>query len=99
MDVFRSHPWPGNVRELEHAIEHAVILCQSEIISRQDLPQDLLDTMQCSNKSVTAIPATSLSPQNNLTLEEAMVMAGGNKTHAARLLGISRRTVYRHLDT
>ena len=77
------------------AIEHAVILCRSEINSRQDL----LETMQYSNKSVTAIPATSLSPQNNLTLEEAMEMAGGNKTNAARLLGISRRTIYRHLDT
>ncbi len=99
MDVFRSHTWPGNVRELEHAIEHAVILCKSEIISRQDLPQDLLDTMQCSSKPAAAIPTNSLSPQNNLTLEEAMEMAGGNKTHAARLLGISRRTVYRHLDT
>ena len=94
MDLFLLYPWPGNVRELEHAMEHAMVLCRSDLISLENLPQELLVAMPGSIKraSVTAMP-----PHNNLTLEEALSMANGNKTRAARLLGISRRTVYRQL--
>lgn len=97
MDVFRRHDWPGNVRELEHAIEHASILCKSDIISVSDLPQDLMDSLR---NDVTPPADTHLSPspRPNLTLEEALAMTGGNKSRAADLLGISRRTVYRHLE-
>lgn len=97
MDVFLTHTWPGNVRELEHAIEHASILCKTDIISVQDLPLDQFETLAGSPLSASGKSATSPVSQNNLTLEEALVMTDGNKTQAARLLGISRRTVYRHL--
>lgn len=95
MDVFHSHAWPGNVRELEHAIEHAIILCKTDIISLQDLPQEFSPL----HKELPASeqPISPLAPQNNLTLEEALIMTDGNKASAARLLGISRRTIYRHL--
>jgi transcriptional regulator with PAS, ATPase and Fis domain len=91
MNIFHHHTWPGNVRELEHAIEHASILCKSGIIAVQDLPQDLIDSVTLSPES------TPLPQQEKLTLEEALVMTGGNKSRAAVLLGISRRTLYRHL--
>jgi PAS domain S-box-containing protein len=97
MDAFRRHDWPGNVRELEHAIEHASILCRSDIISQSDLPQDLLDSL-CNDVTPPADIASPPTPRANLTLEEALAMTGGNKSRAADLLGISRRTVYRHLE-
>ncbi|MBI2353434.1 MAG: sigma-54-dependent Fis family transcriptional regulator [Deltaproteobacteria bacterium] len=93
MALFFRHDWPGNVRELEHAIEHACILCRSDIITMGDLPQDLLDIARHG-----AAPAFDRSPpKKDLTLEEALAMTDGNKSRAARLLGISRRTVYRHM--
>lgn len=94
VNLFNRHTWPGNVRELEHAIEHACIICRSDIITAADLPQELFSTRKGD------LPATGTSAHvsnNQLTLEEALAMTDGNKSRAARLLGISRRTVYRHL--
>ena len=101
LDAFLKHTWPGNVRELEHAVEHGSILAKSDIISLRDLPQDLLDALSLSSGSGAApVPDEDPSQPRNtqLTLEQALELTGGNKTRAARLLGISRRTVYRHLD-
>lgn len=97
MHVFKVHSWPGNVRELEHVLEHASILCKSDIITVKDLPPDLFDAVPGFVTPDSDRAISKLSPQNNLTLEEALLMTGGNKSRAARLLGISRRTVYRHL--
>jgi len=97
MEMFRSHSWPGNVRELEHAVEHAAVLCKTDIIMVRDLPQELIDSVpsRLKNDSAGTIPVQT--PQKCLTLEEALDIASGNKSRAAELLGISRRTLYRHL--
>lgn len=98
LELLRSHAWPGNVRELEHAIEHACILCKGEIIVVRDLPQDLIDAAPHAS-AIHPSPALPHVPRNKkLTLEEALKMSGGNKTRAAKLLGVSRLTVYRHLE-
>ncbi|HEY3308513.1 MAG TPA: sigma-54-dependent Fis family transcriptional regulator [Desulfuromonadaceae bacterium] len=94
MEIFKNHTWPGNVRELEHVIEHATILCKSDVISVQDLPLDQFSPL---HEYISEQVDSSSALPGNLTLEEALVMTDGNKTNAARLLGISRRTVYRHL--
>jgi len=98
MDAFRAHDWPGNVRELEHVIEHACILCKSDIISLHNLPQDLLDSLNSAASLGSTCARLSEAPRRPLTLEEALEMTGGNKTRAANLLGISRRTIYRYLE-
>lgn len=97
MNLFLRHAWPGNVRELEHVIEHACIICRTDVITVPDLPQDLF-AVQGSTKPIAGSPPSLQSARQPLTLEEALVMADGNKSRAARLLGVSRRTVYRHLD-
>lgn len=94
MEFFLKHPWPGNVRELEHTIEHAAIMCRQTIITPEYLPQDLILSSPSADIQETAFqPAI----EKTLTLEEAMEKAGGNKAKAARLLGISRRTLYNKL--
>lgn len=97
MDVFHKHTWPGNVRELEHAVEHAVILCKTGIITVQDLPQDLLDVLQAGDTTTLTHADSATASHVPLTIEEALEATNGNKTRAARLLGISRRTIYRHI--
>ncbi|WP_306545954.1 sigma-54-dependent Fis family transcriptional regulator [Desulfobulbus sp.] len=95
--LFHRHTWPGNVRELEHAVERACILCKSNIITVQDLPQDLIDSARAAIESSSQGAALPITVKQKLTLEEALELSGGNKSHAANLLGVSRLTVYRQI--
>ena len=96
--VLSSHSWPGNVRELQHVLEHACVLTRSHLVDLESLPHDLT-----AHRNLTATtplprpdhPATAPTPLN---IQDALQRAGGNKAKAARLLGISRRTIYRQLD-
>ena len=93
LDTLMSHPWPGNVRELEHVLEHAAILCQGHVILPDHLPADLAPAAP----SLPAPRAARVTDEAAL-IRDALVRAGGNKTKAAKLLGMSRRTIYRKLD-
>ena len=97
MSALSSYGWPGNVRELEHAIEHASILCKTSIISVSDLPQDLLEGVSLSAAPVKHHSSPLAVPIAKLTIADALSASGGNKARAARLLGISRMTLYRQL--
>ncbi len=92
--LFTTYEWPGNVRELEHAIEHACILCKSSIISVDDLPPDL-------RGAAPPVPIAggegTVSQAVILTIDDALAASGGNKVRAAKMLGISRMTLYRQL--
>jgi DNA-binding NtrC family response regulator len=94
IELFMSHSWPGNVRELEHTLEHAAVVCRSQHMEAADLPQDFLDALDYPLLEETAF----LPQEQELTLAEALEKCGGNKAKAARLLGISRCTVYRWLQ-
>jgi PAS domain S-box-containing protein len=94
MEIFMQYDWPGNVRQLEHILEHAAILCRSSVISVENLPQDFINTIA----AVQPVNVTDLFPERKMTIEEALVIAGGNKAKAARLLGVSRCTIYRKLE-
>lgn len=88
-----SATWPGNVRELEHVLEHAFVLAQGDLLTLADLPPELLTRPEVS--SLAAAEEDGLSRE---ALEQALIQAGGNKAKTARLLGISRRTLYRKLE-
>ena len=91
--ILSTYSWPGNVRELEHAIEHAYVLCRDRIITLDHLPSDIRqhdsDAKSLSQKS---------EPLDIQTILKALEKTGGNKSKAARLLGINRRTIYRKLS-
>ena len=90
IDVFMKYFWPGNVRELEHALEHAFILCHGSVIMLQHLPAELLETPPHS----PPVPAAA-SLQSAERILQALSQTGWNKAKAARLLAISRPTLYR----
>jgi len=91
MDRFMLHNWPGNVRELEHVLEHACILCREGIITAECLPKDFIEQKQ----AVDMVPDQEDEKEKII---QALKKAGGNKAKAARLLGISRRTMYRKIE-
>lgn len=89
-----GHVWPGNVRELKSAIEFAVISCKGRDILPTDLPPEIV--------AVSSVPSASawipLSGQDEKSkLLAALTDAKGNRTQAAKRLGVSRATFYRRL--
>lgn len=87
LDIFLEYSWPGNIRELMHALEHAFILCREAWIRAQHLPVELRQT------SLKAPPESGGSDQPE-TILEVLTKTDWNKAKAARLLGISRQTLY-----
>jgi transcriptional regulator with PAS, ATPase and Fis domain len=90
--LFMDYSWPGNVREMEHALEHAFILCHQKTITIKHLPPVFesffsTKTNLFKNKGV----------DEKRVIVQALEKAAGNKTMAARLLGISRRNIYRKI--
>jgi len=91
--IFMSYPWPGNIRELEHAIEHAFVLCRGRTITVDHVPSEIKEYA----KIKKTIPEKS-SIETPQVLVEALDKTGWNKAKAARLLRISRQTLYRKID-
>ncbi len=93
------HDWPGNVRELKNTIERAVILAEDETLTVADL--GLPVSVDTSAPKAAAVPGRYLLPDTGVVLEElerdlieqALDRTGGNKTRAAKLLGLSRATL------
>lgn len=96
MEIFSSYPWPGNVRELEHAIEHGFVLCREETIDLPHIPPELKDYHLRHNLSVGQEYMSETEEKQELVT--ALERTDWNKAKAARLLGISRPTLYRKLD-
>jgi two-component system, NtrC family, response regulator AtoC len=91
-----AHAWPGNVRELRNAIERAMILEDSPLLTRGSLPLAITDSAQTfASPAVEGAPqasgeSLSLSESERSLVLQAMEKAHGNQTHAAKLLRISR---------
>jgi transcriptional regulator with PAS, ATPase and Fis domain len=99
VDVMMDYEWPGNVRELENAIRYALVKCRAEVILPEHLPLRLVQ----GQISAQISPRKTRKKQRRRKLDaesvrQAMEEAGGNKVEAARLLGVSRATLYRFLE-
>jgi two-component system response regulator HydG len=95
-----DYDWPGNVRELENSIERATAICRGGEITIADLPTKIV------NHTPRRIELPTV-PEHMITLDEmerryvrqVLASVNGNKAHAARVLGIDRRSLYRRLET
>ena len=94
LDILQTYAWPGNVRELENVIERAVVLTRSSVISPADLPEALVGADQAARHLVISI-GTPLEEVEDRLIEETLRYTKGDKTLAAKLLGIATRTIYR----
>lgn len=97
MQALVHYPWPGNVRELEHVIERAVALATHGVVSVEDLPLEVRSIEGRRAVLSNGLPGTLNALQREHVLK-ILESTGGNKERASRLLGISRRTLYRFLD-
>jgi len=99
MNCFMQYSWPGNIRELENAIEHALVCGKKDYITLQDIPDEISGL----SKKTDVITTTSIKKvYKRVTTEdciEAIKNCGGNKTEAARRLGIDKSTLFRKLKT
>ncbi|TAK19524.1 MAG: sigma-54-dependent Fis family transcriptional regulator [Myxococcaceae bacterium] len=95
-----AYAWPGNVRELENCVERAVALTRGDTITVDDLPERIR-TFQPERPLAAPEEATemmTLSELEHRYLQRVLSLVGGNKSRAARVLGLDRRTLYRMLD-
>ncbi len=97
MDRLMRHTWPGNIRELENAVEHAFVLCRQGQIKGADLPLSL-EGLPLGTSSEGAAPSgKDLRSQEMAMIQAALERHGGNRTAAARDLGIHPTTLWRKL--
>jgi len=99
MRHLQVYPWPGNIRELRNFAENAVVLRRGGKLSEFDLEPKFRGEVAPPPAMMTATPANPYSVEDNekRLLKEALMKSRGNRTKAAKLLGISRRTLHRKI--
>jgi DNA-binding NtrC family response regulator len=94
MKIIQNHPWPGNIRQLKNVIERAVVLTKGRLITLKGLPEEFL-SLQEQNETFSKKTLKDLEIQ---AIKKALQECKGNKSKAATMLGISRKTIYKKLD-
>ncbi|MBN2349705.1 MAG: sigma-54-dependent Fis family transcriptional regulator [Bacteroidales bacterium] len=89
-----QYPWPGNVRELQHAIERAVIMSESTLLS----PDDFILTDQGKKSGLTELETYNLEDMEKQIILKVLKQNQGNITQAARELGLTRTSLYRRME-
>ncbi len=99
LELLMAYRWPGNVRELRTAIEHAVVFARGKTISARDLPQNIRVGRSSLPTPVSKMTEAelNLSEVEKELLVRALKECDGNRTAAAKKLGLSRRTLHRKL--
>ncbi|MBR4956535.1 MAG: hypothetical protein IKZ31_02145, partial [Lentisphaeria bacterium] len=108
LHLLENYPWPGNIRELRHTIEKMVVLARGETLTVEDVPENIRNGIAAPKRETVisgepekmAPPAVSgtLDDNERKLIEDALRRCGGNRTKAAQMLGISRRTMHRRLQ-
>ena len=96
LNALMAYAWPGNVRELRNAIERMIVMAHGAKLTVHDLPGIIREQTQGA-PSLGIKPNASIRDANRQMIIAALEAAGGNRTKAARQLGISRRTLHRKL--
>ncbi len=96
LDVLRSHGWPGNVRELKNVVERAFIMSGEEI-GEEHLPLERRPLVEDDGNRLTFSVGTSLSESERAIILATLEAHDGNKREAAKVLGVSLKTLYNRL--
>jgi len=98
MAVLRRYPWPGNVRELRNALEYAFVIGEGPMLTETDLPPEVLQN----DDDDDVVPVVNAPPRGDedpegARIRRALERAGGNRQRAAKILGMSRVTLWRRM--
>ncbi|MDE5416288.1 sigma 54-interacting transcriptional regulator [Alkalihalobacterium chitinilyticum] len=107
IQVFQNYHWPGNIRQLENVLERAYHYCQKTKIEVHHLPKEILDSCDVLAEPVASLPKNeadlpinrqrSMDQTEKQVIIQALLQCEGNRTKAARLLGVSRTTLYQKI--
>lgn len=92
MQLFQSYSWPGNLRQMKNVIKYATLLATGRYITRKELPEELTENLL----SHANIQLKNVEHERDL-IRKALQECGNNRTRAAQLLGIDRKTLYNKL--
>jgi DNA-binding NtrC family response regulator len=96
--IFQRYAWPGNIRELANVIERATVVSKGSVLLPEHLSPHLFETRATQAGDGSDLPELSLEAAERDQILRALQASGGKRIEAARLLGLSRRTLYRKLD-
>jgi DNA-binding NtrC family response regulator len=98
LDRLAGYHWPGNIRELENLVQRAVILCQGEQVEAGHLPADLSPGINATSAGAMPFPQdATLQQVERIWIDRVLASCSGNKSEAARRLGIDVSTLHRKL--
>lgn len=92
IQLFQSYSWPGNLRQMKNVVKYATLLATGRYITRKELPEELMDAI----RTVSTVQLKNEDHERELILK-ALAESGNNKTKAAQMLGIDRKTLYNKL--
>ena len=97
-EAMQKYPWPGNLRQLKNVVKRATLLAQGEFITAKDLGEEINERkMVCENPEMEETFALHDEETEKHRILKALQQTGNNKTKAATLLGIDRKTLYNKL--
>lgn len=97
LNVMVSYNWPGNIRELRNFAENIVVLHRGGTLTAYDLDSRFREGVPVVQVDSRQAPNLSVEENEKHLLRKALVQSNGNRTRAAQLMGISRRTLHRKL--
>ncbi len=97
LEVLKNYDWPGNIRELRNAVERAVILCDVDLITREQLPPDMAGKGP-ERQSFRLTYGLTLDAVEKEYIVGSLQRNGGNKARTAEILGVSEKTLYNKLN-
>jgi DNA-binding NtrC family response regulator len=93
-----DYSWPGNVRELENVIQRAITLTQYDMILPDNLPSSMLQEIREDMLDISLRGKYTIDQLEKDYIRKILIEVGGNKSKAAEILGLDRKTLYRKLE-